>query len=73
MSDEEIERMNKMMSNNLKAARIRSGFTQGEVAKCLKIDRKTYNRWENKPLFVRPSELLPALALYGISPKMLHD
>lgn len=73
MSDERIERINKMMSNNLKAARVRAGLSQNEVAKCLKIDRKTYSRWECSPLSVRPSALMPVLDLYGISPKMLYD
>ena len=40
---------NEKISQNIKAERVRSGFTQDEIAKVLNISRITYRKIENTP------------------------
>lgn len=40
---------NEKISQNIKAERARSGFTQDEIAKVLNISRITYRKIENTP------------------------
>ena len=41
---------NEKISQNIKAERVRSGFTQDEIAKVLKISRITYRKIEKTPM-----------------------
>lgn len=54
-----------MISANMKAQRIRAGYTQESVAKALKISRQTVISWENNPSYVKAEVFRTLANMYG--------
>lgn len=56
---------NHIISKNIKAARIRAGFTQKEIARVLNINRATYQAIENNPIAYPFTKMEPIAAAFG--------
>lgn len=54
----------KVVSNNLKSARLKKGFLQSDVAELLNVERQTIVNWENKPQTLNIDKLLKLAKLY---------
>lgn len=61
------------MSYNMKAERIRHGFTLEQVSEKLGVHTNAISRWENKHTEPTASNLIALAKLYGCSPEYLLD
>ena len=55
------------MQMTLKAARVNKGLTQEDVAKAIKVSKKTVWAWENGKSSPRLSKIDPLCELLGLS------
>lgn len=61
------------MSYNMKAERIRHGFTLEYVSNQIGVHHNAISRWENKHSEPTASNLIALSKLYGCSPEYLLD